>query len=179
MSAWDECIVTLFVQDMKEEKLPMKYFKEYIIQDSIYLKNYVRVYGKAIYYAETLREIQFYYSILNFVTDTESVIRLNYLRQFGMTNDDIEFIDPLPENQNYIDFLFEIAEYGNGYEILMAVLPRTLSYIYMFRKPAEEPESRRSGYLDLIQDNVDDPYAEMLNELIEKVIMREGEGWRE
>lgn len=103
----DKCIATMFVQDMKDGKLTIEDFKEYMVQDSIYLKNYARVYGKAIYHAETLREIQLYYSMLGFVTDTESAVRLNYLRQSGMTDDDIEFIDPLPENQNYIDFLFE------------------------------------------------------------------------
>jgi len=161
---WDKCIATLFVQDMKDGKLPIEDFKEYMIQDSIYLKNYARVYGKAIYHAETLREIQLYYSILNFVTDTESVVRLNYLRQFGMTDDDIEFIDPLPENRKYIDFLFETAERGNGCEILMAVLPCMLSYSYIFRKLADEPESRKSKYWDFIQDYADDRYAESCKE---------------
>ena len=65
---WDKCIATLFVQDMKDGKLPIEDFKVYMIQDSVYLKNYARVYGKAIYHAETVREIQLYYSILNFVT---------------------------------------------------------------------------------------------------------------
>ena len=161
---WDKCIATLFVQDMKDGTLPIEDFKEYMIQDSIYLKNYARVYGKAIYHAETLREIQLYYSILNFVTDTESVVRLNYLRQFGMTDDDIEFIDPLPENRKYIDFLFETAERGNGCEILMAVLPCMLSYSYIFRKLADEPESRKSKYWDFIQDYADDRYAESCKE---------------
>ena len=164
MPVWDKCIATLFVQDMKDGTLPIEDFKEYMIQDSIYLKNYARVYGKAIYHAETLREIQLYYSILNFVTDTESVVRLNYLRQFGMTDDDIEFIDPLPENRNYIDFLFETAERGNGCEILMAVLPCMLSYSYIFRKLADEPESRKSKYWDFIQDYADDRYAESCKE---------------
>lgn len=161
---WDKCIATMFVQDMKDGKLTIEDFKEYIVQDSIYLKNYARVYGKAIYHAETLREIQLYYSILNFVTDTESVVRLNYLRQFGMTDDDIEFIDPLPENQNYIDFLFKTAERGNGCEILMAVLPCMLSYSYIFRKLADEPESRKSQYWDFIHDYADDQYAESCKE---------------
>ncbi len=161
---WDKCSATLFVQDMKDGKLSIEDFKEYMIQDSIYLKNYARVYGKAIYHAETLREIQLYYSILNFVTDTESAVRLNYLRQFGMTDDDIEFIALLPENQNYIDFLFETAERGNGYEILMAVLPCMLSYSYIFRTLAEQPESRESKYWDFIQDYADDRYAESCKE---------------
>lgn len=161
---WDKCTATLFVQDMKDGTLLIGDFREYIIQDSIYLKNYARVYGKAIYHAETLREIQFYYSILNFVTDTESVVRLNYLRQFGMTDDDIESIGPLPENQNYIDFLFEIAERGNRCEILMMVLPCMLGYSYIFRKLADDQESRKSKYWDFIQDYADERYAESCKE---------------
>ncbi|MFR3251578.1 MAG: hypothetical protein ACLTQL_11180 [Eisenbergiella sp.] len=94
-----------------------------MIQDSIYLKNYARIYGKAIFHAATLREIQLYYSMLNFVNDTESEVRLDYLKQFCITDDDIELIAPLPENQNYIDFMFEIASHGKNEEILMAVLP--------------------------------------------------------
>lgn len=51
-----------------------------------------------------------------------------------MTDDDIEFVQPLWENQNYIDFLLEIAEGNNVCEILMAVLLCMMSYSYIFRK---------------------------------------------
>lgn len=157
---WDRCAGTPFVHELQAGTLPLEKFKQYMIQDSIYLKHYARVYGKAIYHAATLKEIQMYYSILNFVTDTESAVRLNYLRQFGMTDDDIELIAPLPENQNYIDFMIGIAEQGDGCAILMAVLPCMLSYSYIFRKLAAEPESRVSRYWDFIQDYADERYAE-------------------
>ena len=93
---WDKCVETPFVQELKNGTLPMEKFKEYMIQDSIYLKHYARIYGKAMYHATTLKEIQLFYAALSFVTDTESVVRLNYLKQFDMTDDDIEFIKPLP-----------------------------------------------------------------------------------
>jgi len=131
---WEECAATPFVQEVQTGKLPLEKFKRYMIQDSIYLKNYARIYGKAIFHAATLREIQLYYSMLNFVNDTESEVRLDYLKQFCITDDDIELIAPLPENQNYIDFMFEIASHGKNEEILMAVLPCMLSYSYIFRK---------------------------------------------
>ncbi|MCM1118180.1 MAG: transcriptional regulator [bacterium] len=156
---WDDCIATSFVQDMKSGALPIEDFREYLIQDSIYLKHYARVYGKAIYHAATLREIQLYYSMLSFVTDTESAVRLNYLRQFGMTDDDVEWIAPLPETQNYIDFLSETAERGDRREILMALLPCMLSYSYIFQRLADEPESRNSRYWDFIEDYADRRYA--------------------
>lgn len=76
---WEECAATPFVQEVQTGKLPLEKFKRYMIQDSIYLKNYARIYGKAIFHAATLREIQLYYSMLNFVNDTESEVRLDVL----------------------------------------------------------------------------------------------------
>lgn len=152
---WEECAATPFVQEVQTGKLPLEKFKRYMIQDSIYLKNYARIYGKAIFHAATLREIQLYYSMLNFVNDTESEVRLDYLKQFCITDDDIELIAPLPENQNYIDFMFEIASHGKNEEILMAVLPCMLSYSYIFRKLASVPTSRESRYWDFIKDYAD------------------------
>lgn len=32
---WDKCMATPFVQDMKDGKLPIEDFKEYMVQDSI------------------------------------------------------------------------------------------------------------------------------------------------
>ena len=140
---WEECAATPFVQEVQTGKLPLEKFKRYMIQDSIYLKNYARIYGKAIFHADTLREIQLYYSI---------------------TDDDIELIAPLPENQNYIDFMFEIASHGKNEEILMAVLPCMLSYSYIFRKLASVPTSRESRYWDFIKDYADEQYAESCKE---------------
>ena len=158
---WDECMNTPFVQELKKGVLPLDKFKRYIIQDSIYLKHYARIYGKAIYHSTTLKDIQLYYSVLCFVTDTESAVRLNYLKQFGITDDDIEFIEPLPENQNYINFMIEAAESGNATKILMALLPCLLSYNYIFRKILNESKIAKSRYLDLITDYANDQYYEV------------------
>ena len=157
---WNTYIETPFVQELKKGTLPMEKFKQYIIQDSIYLKHYARVYGKAIYHSTILKDIQLYYSILSFVTDSESAVRLSYLKQFGLTDNDIEGIAPLPENQNYIDFMLDIAEEGNVCKILMAVLPCMLSYSYIFRKIAAEPETKKSRYWDFIADYANEHYAD-------------------
>ena len=156
---WDECADTPFVREIQDGTLPLECFKEYMVQDSIYLKNYARICGKAIYHAATLKDIQIYYAMMNFVTDRESLVRLNYLQQFGLTDYDIEFITPLPENRKYIDFLFEIAERSNEYEILMAVLPCMLSYSYIFQKIVVAPKAKTSRYRDFILDYADDLYA--------------------
>lgn len=157
---WDECAATPFVNGVRTGSLPMENFKEYIIQDSIYLKNYARVYGKLIFHATALSDIQFYYSALSFVTDTESAVRLRYLKQFGLNDRDIESMEPLPENVQYIRFLLDTAEKGSEEDMLMAVLPCMLSYSYIFRKIAAISDTVSSKYYDLIQDYAEDAYYE-------------------
>lgn len=157
---WNECAATPFVRKLCSGTLPIEKFRLYMIQDSIYLKHYARVYGKAIYHAAALKDIQLYYTALGFVTDTESAVRLKYLARFGMTDEDIEPIPPLAENQRYIDFMLKIASRGNACEILMAVLPCMLSYSYIFRKIAAEPGTPDSRYFDFIEDYAEDGYAE-------------------
>ena len=161
---WEECFAAPFVQRLTDGTLPPEEFRVYMIQDSIYLKNYTRVYGKAIYHSNTFRDIQFYYSVLHFVTSEENAVRLNYLKQFGMTDADIDGFAPLPETKNYIDFLFQIAEGGNECEILMAVLPCMLSYSYIFRKAAAITDSGKTKYWDFIQDYAEEEYAENCRE---------------
>lgn len=156
---WEECIATPFIQDLQAGIMPIECFKNYMIQDSIYLKHYAMVYGKMIYHAQALQEIQLYYSILSFVTKAESVVRLQYLKQFKMMDKDMEHIMLLPENQDYIDFLLETAEGGDGKEMLMAVLLCMMSYSYIFRRLATNTASRNSRYWDFIKDYADDSYA--------------------
>ena len=55
---WEQCAATPFVREIQNGTLPFEKFKVYMIQDSIYLKNYARIYGKAIFHADTLKEIQ-------------------------------------------------------------------------------------------------------------------------
>lgn len=157
---WDRCMETPFISELQKGILPFEKFREYIIQDSIYLKNYARIFGKAIYHASTLRDIQRYYAILSFATDKESVVRLRYLDEFGITDDMIEEIDPLSENRNYIDFMMKTAERGKECEILMSVLPCMLSYSYIFRRIVQKAESRGSRYWDFMEDYGDDLYYE-------------------
>ncbi len=157
---WDACVNTPFVSEMQKGILPVEKFKNYIIQDSIYLKNYARIYGSAIYHSTCLKDIQVYYSILNFVTDAESAVRLSWLKRFGLRDDDIEMMEPLPQNKRYVDFLLNIAGHGDIPEILMAALPCMLSYSYVFRKIAVIPGTIASRYADFIGDYAEDLYYE-------------------
>lgn len=161
---WDACADTPFVRELQKGTLPLERFREYMIQDSIYLKNYARVYGSAIYHATCLKDIRIYHSILNFVTVEESAVRLSWLERFSLTDEDIETMEALPPNKRYTDFLFQVAKQGKTPEMLMAVLPCMLSYSYVFRKIATLPEKNGDRYADFILDYAEDGYYERCRE---------------
>lgn len=155
---WDACAETPFLRELQRGTLPLEKFRTYMVQDSIYLKNYARLYGKMIWHSTTLQDIRVYYDALDFVTETESAVRLGYLKRFGMTDSDIEDLKPLPENQEYIDFMMNIGEGGNVHEMLMAALPCMLSYSYIFRKLLSSPDGIGPEYADFIEDYAEDGY---------------------
>lgn len=167
MGIWEKCYESHFVQELGRGDLPSDKFLNYMIQDSIYLKHYARIYGKAIYNAGSLREIQIYISLLEFLDEEQSGARLKYIKEAGLTDDDIELIQALPENKAYIDFMLEIAERGTNQEILMSVLPCILSYSYIFRRLVKEnPEIEKTKYAEFICDYANDDYYEKNKKVI-------------
>ena len=160
MPVWEDCAATPFVRQLQTGTLHPDAFRVYMVQDSIYLREYARVFGKLIYHAATLREMQVYYAMLGFVTEAESAVRLRWLQRFGMTEADVEQLAPLPENRQYMEYLSEAADGADSMEMLMAVLPCMLSYSYIFRKLAAAPESAHSPYWDFIEEYASAGYAE-------------------
>ncbi len=156
---WQDCIDTKFVEELKTGELSDERFKQYIIQDTIYLKHYARVFGMGLYHAKTMREVQMYYSVLSFVNGTETSTRMRYMKQFNIDEDYIETVVPLKENSEYFGFMIDTAKNGNTAEIMMAILPCMISYNYIFRKLAEAPETKNSKYYDFIADYLGEAYT--------------------
>lgn len=156
---WDRCTRTPFIRRLADGTLPAVWFRDYMVQDSIYLKHYARVYGQMIYRAESLEDIRVCYAALGFVTQGESEVRLRYLARYGLADADMERLQPLPENQAYLDFLLETAAKGDFREMLMAVLPCMLSYSYIFQKLSAGQDCAQSPYLDFILDYAEEEYA--------------------
>lgn len=80
MSIWEDCCNEKFLNEMADGTLDRKKFYDYIIQDSIYLRGYLKRFAFAMTKASTLEDMKLYYSLLGYVNDGENVTRLNYLK---------------------------------------------------------------------------------------------------
>lgn len=166
MDLWEQCLRHPFLIELHEGRLPEQKFTNYIVQDTIYLREYARVFGIGIQRSETYRDIRVFYSQLGFVTDHESAARVRWLAEHGISEEEAERTAPLPACRDYTRFMLGEAAIGGLPEIMMATLPCTLSYFYLFdRLLREYPGVREQPYSYVISEYTGDGYREVCETL--------------
>ena len=132
----------------------------YIVEDSLYLREYAKVFAWGMTKAKDMQTIRTYYSLLSFVNESEDAARLHYLKRFGLTDEGIQSLPLRPENRAYVDSMIEAAKNGEGAaECMMACLPCMLSYGWIFQKLLEEkPSVQDTLYGALVVDYADKGY---------------------
>lgn len=160
LDIWNSYLKHPFIRELALGILDEEKFKGYIIDDSIYLREYARIFAYSMYKSKRMEDIKFFYNILSFVNEGESSTRIYYLEKFGLTQDEIEEMEPRPENKAYIDFMRNIALNYDISEILMAVLPCMLSYNYIANHVVKSfPEIKNNFYWRFIKDYITEQYS--------------------
>lgn len=160
LDIWNSYLKHPFIRELALGILDEEKFKGYIIDDSIYLREYARIFAYSMYKSKRMEDIKFFYNILSVVNEGESSTRIYYLEKFGLTQDEIEEMEPRPENKAYIDFMRNIALNYDIPEILMAVLPCMLSYNYIANHVVKSfPEIKNNFYWRFIKDYITEQYS--------------------
>lgn len=175
MQAWQDAANCRFLQELGAGTLAKEKFRNYIVQDSIYLRDYLKAFGYALVKSPTLKEMQLYYGILGYVNDGENATRLAYLKDFGLTDADVDRMEKKPQCENYTRFLIKVGQGGDLPDILMVVLPCMLGYHYVFSELlAHFPHVMEGYYGPLVADYTNTGYKEaceiwkgMTNEMCE------------
>ena len=162
LPVWQQCLDTEFLRRMEDGTLDEACFKGYIVEDSLYLREYAKVFAWGMTKARTMETLRNYYSLLGFVQESEDVTRLHYLEQFGLSEADLQALPLRPENRAYVDCMINAAKNGEGEaECIMACLPCMLSYGWIFQKMLDRsPAVRDTLYGPLVQDYAGPGYAD-------------------
>jgi thiaminase/transcriptional activator TenA len=158
---WEECLETEFLQKLENGTLDEEAFKGYIVDDSLYLREYAKVFAWGMTRATDWATLRLYYSLLAFVNEGEGSTRLYYLQRYGLRDEDIQHLPQRPENKAYTDTMLAAAQNGGAAECMMACLPCMVSYGYIFRKLlARTPAIRETPYWPLVRDYAGEAYAQ-------------------
>lgn len=136
------------------------------MDDSLYLREYAKVFAWGMLKAEDMAAIRIYHSLLSYVNESEDATRLMYLERYGLRDEDIQRLPLRPENAAYTACMLEAAKRGSGApQCMMAALPCMLSYVWIFRRLLEQyPGVRDTVFWPLVRDYVSDGYEAVCRE---------------
>ena len=160
MPLWRAAADEDFLTGMGEGTLDRQAFLDYIVQDSLYLRDYLTAYAMALFKSQTLRQMQVFYSVLGYVNDGENATRLRYLSEAGLTDDDVDTLEKKPACAAYTDFLLRVAREEDVPEIVMAVMPCMVGYRFVFEELLRRcPAVLEGPYAPLVRDYTAPEYA--------------------
>ncbi len=164
---WEECLASPFLVQLEQGTLPEGCFRDYMVDDSLYLWQYAKVFAWGIIHAQEPEALRTFYSFLSFVNEGEGSTRIQYLHHYGLSDDVVKKLPQRPENKAYTDYMVAAASEGVA-ECMMASLPCTLSYGWIFSKILERtPAVRDTIYWPMVKDYTENGYDEICKRWVE------------
>lgn len=161
LSLWDAAVDSEFIKALINNTMEKDAFHEYMIQDSIYLRYYLKIFAFAMTKAKNIADMQLYYGMLGYVDEGENTTRLNYLKDAGYTDADMETIPLKKSCRDYCNFLMHQGANGSELDIIMAMFPCMIGYQYVWEKVAERnPAIMETYYGPCAADYVNEGYDE-------------------
>lgn len=163
---WNGYLTHPFIMELSNDTLDKKIFEKYLIEDTLYLNAYAKVFAIGIYKSKSMFEMNLFYELLSGVINDESITRLELLEERDIVINDVEFQNPSIENKAYIDFMLNVAENEGIAEILFATLPCLLSYGYIGLKLKENNPRiiEENSFGEWINDYANDRYQDKCEE---------------
>ena len=160
---WDKCVNSKFLIRVQRDNLEKEIFLQYLIQDSLYLRDYLKVYSYGFIKCKFWENMKFFASSISYINNTENSTRTNYLKDFNLNDNDIDKMSKSKECKEYTEFLLNIGKNEDISSILAAVLPCMLSYNYVFDKISKQTPSVLSGYYaPLVNDYINNKYRQVI-----------------
>ncbi|MBU3105332.1 thiaminase II [Clostridium gasigenes] len=128
---WDNYLTHPFVKEMGEGTLDKDKFKNYLIQDYLYLKEYSKIFCIGIVKAKTMKDMRFFYNSIKGTMDDETAVHIKYLEGFGMSEEEVENCECKLVTSSYTSYMQSLALTGELKEIVATIMPCTWSYSYI------------------------------------------------
>ena len=142
-----------FIRGLGNGTLDRLKFENYLIQDSLYLKDYGKVYAHVFLLTNNIADLQFLHTCMGVVIADETNMHTKYLQDYDLDVYKVDHLELKAANRNYLDYMLSFTKGGDVKEIFMAVLPCTLTYEYIGKTLKEEAGKG-------IEDNYYGPWIE-------------------
>jgi len=148
---WKKYTEHSFVQGLGNGSLSPSVFKEYLIQDYIFLQRFIKILALSAYKAKSIedmnRSIDFIMAIKN-----ELKLHIHYCKKFGISKNKIIKAKERKENRTYTNYVMKIGLRKSNLELFIALSPCVIGYGeigYNLKKNKNWKKSRYSSWIKM------------------------------
>jgi thiaminase/transcriptional activator TenA len=149
-----------FVQGLAAGSLPEACFRHYLTQDYLFLIQFARAYGLAVYKADGLMGMRAAARRITALLDNEMGLHIGYCRRWGLDEAAIAATPEASACMAYTRYVLERGMAGDILDLHVALAPCILGYAEIGRALIADPRTRLEGnpYRDWIETYADADY---------------------
>ena len=125
---WEAYTGHAFVRQLAAGTLPEKCFRQYLIQDYLFLVHFARAWALAAFKADELAEIRGAAAALSGIVDVEMELHVKYCADWGLTEADMASAPEAMETTAYTRYVFERGMAGDLLDLHVALAPCIMGY---------------------------------------------------
>lgn len=125
---WQDYTRHSFVQQIADGSLPKECFRHYLLQDYLFLIQFSRAFGLAVYKSSDIEDIRFALECCNTIVNVELGLHIEYCKDWGVTEGDLKDLPESTANMAYTRFVLEKGVSGDLLDLYTALAPCTMGY---------------------------------------------------
>ena len=124
---WSEYTNHKFLSDLVNDRLPDKNFKRYLVQDYVFLQQFLKILALTVYKSSSFEEIN---RSINFIKGIDHEIRLHvsYCKKWKIPLKSLDNIRIEKDNKAYTDHVLSVGKNGNNLDIFSCLSPCIIGY---------------------------------------------------
>jgi len=181
-AAWPAYTRHDFVLLLAAGDLPEAAFRRYLVQDYLFLAQFARAWGLAVYKSDTLAEMRRAQALLAATLDVEIGLHIAYCRGWGLSEAALAAEPEALETVAYTRFVLDRGLAGDRLDLEVALAPCIVGYAEIAAERLADPATRLDGnrYRDWLDMYAGGEYQELAGDAVaaldEQFARRGGEG---
>lgn len=160
--AWNAYTDHDFVRQIGDGSLPEASFRHYLKQDYLFLLQFARAYGLAVYKSQSLDDMLQAKAGLAAILDLEIGLHVKYCAGWGLSETDLQNEPEATANLAYTRFLLERGLAGNLTDFHAALTPCVVGYAEIGSRLAQRGSAGKTNrYADWIDMYASDEYQQV------------------
>jgi len=163
---WSEYTDHKFLSDLVNNKLPDKDFKRYLVQDYIFLQQFLKILALSVYKSNSFEEIN---RSVNFIKgiDNEIKLHLSYCKKWRIPLTSLSNIKVEKANSAYTNHVSSVGKNGNNLDIFSSLSPCIIGYGEIGFKLSKIRNWRKSKYSSWIKMYSSEEYQQVAKDNID------------